>query len=329
MKLKLSTSLAALTLTLACAASTRAQDAARQQGQTRERPPAPAPTHANVRYGPHERNVIDLYLAASDKPAPLVLYIHGGGFKSGDKNTINSDVLRSFAARGVSMAAINYRLTDAAPMPAAYLDCARALQFLRHNAKKWNIDPKLVASTGGSAGAGTSLWIAFHDDLADPNSDDPIARQSTRLICAATTSGQCSYDPRFLEKLGAKRPNFERHSFFEPFYGIKVSEADTPKAYKLYEQAAPITCLTSDDPPVMMSYGRVYEPVTEETSLSDVVHYPGFGVKLKEEMEKLGLECLVVYRDAKTRKNVEHGAPDKSPLNSVEFIMKQFEKARR
>lgn len=298
------------------------------QTPKRQRPPAAKPTHTNVRYGPHERNVIDLYLAKSDKPTPLVLYIHGGGFKGGDKRTISPGALKSYAARGVSMAAINYRLTDSAPMPAAYLDCARALQFLRHNAKKWNLNPNLVASTGGSAGAGTSLWIAFHDDLADPDSDDPIARQSTRLTCAATTSGQCSYDPRFLEKLGAKRPNYERHSFFEPFYGIKLSEADTPKAYKLYEQAAPITYLSRDDPPVMMSYSRVNEPITAETSVSDIVHHPLFGVKLKEEMKKLGLECLVVYRDPKTRKSVQHGAPDKRPLNSVEFVIEQFEKAR-
>ena len=319
--------LPALILILTTAAvSTHAQD---QKRQKLERPPAAKPTHANVRYGPHERNVIDLYLADSNKPTPLVLYIHGGGFKAGDKRTISQGALKSYGRRGVSMAAINYRFTDSAPMPAAYLDCARALQFIRHNAKKWNIDPKLIASTGSSAGAGTSLWIAFHDDLADPDSDDPVARESTRLTCAATHAGQCSYDPRFLEKLGAKRPNYERHSFFEPFYDIKLAEADTPKAYKLYDQAAPITYLTRDDPPVMMSYTRVNKPITEETSLSDVVHHPLFGVKLKEEMEKLGLECLVVYRDAERGKIVQHGAKDQEPLNSVEFVMKQFKKARR
>jgi hypothetical protein len=91
---------------------------------------------------------------------------------------------------------------------------------------------------------------------------------------------------------------------------------------------APINYLTKDDPPIMMSYGRVNEPITAETSVSDIVHHPLFGVKLQEEMEKLGLECLVVYRDAKTRKSVQHGAPEQRPLNSVEFVIKQFEKAR-
>jgi acetyl esterase/lipase len=57
-------------------------------------------------------------------------------------------------------------------------DGARAVQYLRSRAKEWNLDPARVAATGGSAGAGISLWLAFHADLADPKSKDPVARQS-------------------------------------------------------------------------------------------------------------------------------------------------------
>ena len=59
-----------------------------QQNQQRQQDRL-QPTHADVRYGEHERNVLDLYLAKSDKPTPLVLYIHGGGFRGGDKRTLN------------------------------------------------------------------------------------------------------------------------------------------------------------------------------------------------------------------------------------------------
>ena len=186
-------------------------------GQRRSRPAPPEPTHADVRYGPHERNVLDLYLAESEGPTPLVLYIHGGGFRGGDKRSLGANVVKSYHDAGFSVAAINYRLTDTAPAPAAYLDCGRALQFLRYHADKWNLDPRLVASTGGSAGAGTSMWLAFHNDLADPKSDDPVARESTRLVCIAVSNGQSSYDPRFAEKIGIPRPNYERHDFFLPF----------------------------------------------------------------------------------------------------------------
>jgi len=284
------------------------------------------PTHANLRYGPHKRNVLDLYLAESTGPSPLVLYIHGGGFRGGDKRSLNVSEARSYLNAGFSIAAINYRLTDTAPAPAAYLDCARALQFLRHNAEKWNIDPQLAASTGGSAGAGTSMWLAFHDDLAEADSSDPIARQSTRLTCVAVRNGQSSYDPRFAEKIGIPRPNFERHPFFLPFYGInpfflpfygiKADEIDSPRAYELYRQAAPITYVSEDDPPALLMYSYPNKKVTKETPLGLIVHHPRFGIALKEQLDKLGIECIVQYEE------------NAVPVTPVEFIRRQFNRAK-
>lgn len=285
------------------------------------------PTHADVAYGPHERHRIDLYLANADKPTPLVLYIHGGGFKGGDKSSVNAGEVRAFHREGWSVAAINYRFTNVVPAPGQYLDCGRALQFLRANAAKYNLDPKLVASTGGSAGAGTSLWLAFHDDLADPKSEDPVARESTRLTCTVVSNGQSSYDPRFAEKAGLPRPNFERHSFFEPFYDIKVSDADTPEAYKRYDAAAPVTFLTKDDPPTLMNYSYQNVDVTNQSDLGLVVHHPKLGIALKEQMDKLGIECVVQYRAADGLRNERHGGGE--PTSSVEFIRKHFAAAKK
>jgi acetyl esterase len=284
------------------------------------------PTHANVRYGPHERSVLDLYLAESRQPTPLVLYIHGGGFRGGDKRSVDRFNLSSFLNAGYSVAAVNYRLTNTAPAPAAYLDCGRALQFLRHHADKWNLDPNLVASTGGSAGAGISMWLAFHDDLADPDSDDPVARQSTRLTCIAVSNGQSSYDPRFAESIGIPRPNFERNPFFLPFYGLAENEIDTPKAYRRYEEMAPITYLSKGDPPALLDYSFPNVDVDSETKLGQIVHHPLFGIALKERMDRLGIECVVQYVD-RTGKKVRH-SDDATPLTPVRFINEHFEKAK-
>src|SRR3954471_11173515 len=57
-------------------------------------PSLPTPTHADVKYGPHERNVLDAWLANSEKPAPLLFYIHGGGWLAEDKNTISPGTLK-------------------------------------------------------------------------------------------------------------------------------------------------------------------------------------------------------------------------------------------
>lgn len=310
-----------LGLALSLVAAACAQPAPKEQ--------LPRPDFANVRYGPHARNVFDLWLPKSGQPAPLVLFIHGGGFKGGDKSGLSPGILRQYLAAGWATAAINYRLTDTAPAPAAYLDCGRALQHLRHHAKQWQIDPKRVAATGGSAGAGTSLWLAFHDDLADPASADPIARESTRLTCVAVNNAQSSYDPRFAAKIGIPRPNFERHDFFLPFYGIAKAEIDTPKAYARYEMAAPITYLTKDDPPVLLRYSYANEAVTANTSLGLVVHHPLLGITLKREMDKLGLECVVIYRGAQPNEYLqEPPARGRSVIEITDFIRKHFEAAR-
>jgi acetyl esterase/lipase len=278
------------------------------------------PDFADVKYGPHERNVLDFWKAKGEAPAPLVLFIHGGGFRAGDKKSIAARNLKEYLDAGYAVAAINYRFTNVAPAPAQYLDCARALQFVRSKAKEWNFDPTLVASTGGSAGAGTSMWLAFHDDLADPKSEDPVARQSTRLTVIAVDNGQSSYDPRFAEKIGLPRPNFERHEFFLPFYGITKEEIETPKAYERYEAMAPITYLTKDDPPAHLAYGFADEKCDATSNLGLVVHHPRFGIALKERMDALGIECVVQYK----------GQPEGGErISPFAFIKKHIERARQ
>src|SRR5918992_480428 len=128
----------------------------------------PAPDLANEKYGPHERNVLDLWKARSDKPTPLVVFIHGGGFRGGSKEALSPALLEGLLSKGISVMAINHRLSPEVSFPAHYMDCARAIQFARSKAKDWNLDPTRVGSTGGSAGAGTSLLIGFHDEMADP-----------------------------------------------------------------------------------------------------------------------------------------------------------------
>src|SRR5262249_22615153 len=150
--------------------------------------------------GPHQRNLLDVWLAKSEKPTPVLVSIHGGGFARGDKS-VSPDLLRRCLDSGISVVAITYRFSSEAIAPAPFHDSARAVQFVRHKARHWNLDPRRVAAPGSSAGAGISLWLGFHDDLADPRSEDPVLRQSTRLTCMSVFNGQTSYDPRFIRDL--------------------------------------------------------------------------------------------------------------------------------
>lgn len=279
----------------------------------------PAPDLQNIKYGPHERNVIDLWKSKSASPAPLVIFIHGGGFRAGDKSGISPFLLKYCQKEGIAVAAINYRLTTQAHFPAQMLDGARAVQFLRSQAKDYNIDPKRIAATGGSAGAGMSLWIGFHDDLADPKSDDPVARQSSRLTCMGVLGAQSSYDPRFIKKLIGGRAH--EHPALPPFFGITAAEFDSPKAHKLYEEASAINYVSADDPPVFMFYSEAKGPLPEDAKPGQGIHHPKFGEALKEKLDPLKIECILRHADDyKGKGNVQ----DEMHREMVEFFVRQF-----
>ena len=258
-----------------------------------------APTDVDVAYGEHEKQRFDMWSVPDAKgPTPLVIYIHGGGFRGGDKSGVQSPQIKTFLDAGVAFASMNYRLSDVGPYPIMMHDAARGLQTIRHRAKRWNIDPNRIACFGGSAGAGISLWLALHDDLAEPASDDPIARESTRILAAGTNGGQSTYDMRtYREWFGI--PNLPMHNALPAFYGIETeSDLEKPEVKQLMKDASPITHLSADDRvSVYMNYGRSDVEVNEETSQSVWVHHALLGFKLKEAMEKLGLECHVTAPD--------------------------------
>lgn len=270
--------------------------AARNEGRGAVPPAALAkPDLENVKYGPHERNVFDLWKAKGEGPRPLVIYYHGGGFRNGDKRTLNPWLLEVLLAKGVSVAAANYRLTDTAPYPAQMHDCARALQFIREHAADYGIDPKRVGATGGSAGAGISQWLLMHDDLADPKSDDPVRRRSTRVQCAVVYAAQSSYDPRVHQKM-FKTDGVEGAMF--PFYGLKgVEDIKDPKFFPLFEDASPITHATKDDGPLMLYYPQANEPLPDNPPGNLYIHHPKFGFMMKEKLDQLGVECVLKLRE--------------------------------
>lgn len=251
----------------------------------------------DVPYGSHPRQVLDFYQAESDTPTPVVFYIHGGGWQNGDKKT-NPKV---FLDKGISVVAINYRYVKNGveekiepPVKASLGDAARALQFVRSKAKEWNIDKKRIGATGGSAGACSSLWLAFHDDMADPKSEDPVARESTRLYCAAVRGAQVSLDPK---ELCEWMPNYRygAHAFGLP--NIQSLIDNREKVLPWIKEYSPIEHVSKDDPPVALFYsGEV--PVIG-SSPKDPTHSGIMGVKLAERLNDLGVDVVLVHPGVK------------------------------
>ena len=286
-------------------------------------PPIP-PTNGNVAYGEHPRQVLDFYKAETKEPAPLVVFIHGGGWVNGDKYGTGAKFIETLRDEWISVASINYRYTTQAdeagikpPVKWPLEDAARAIQFLRSKAGEWNIDKTRIGATGGSAGACSSLWLALHDDMAQPNSPDPIARESTRLTCAAVNGAQTSLDPQQLRTwmpnmrygghaFGFRRPEASgRDAEFQRFYDHREDVLSFIKEYSPYEHAGP------GDPPIFLDYPSQDKPAKVGEEQKDPTHSAVMGLTLQEKLRASGDEAHLSYP----------GSPDPEYKGITEFLI--------
>ena len=278
----------------------------------------PTPTYSKISYGEHARNVLDFWKAESNQPTPLVVVIHGGGWNAGNKEMIDKFVdTNDLLEAGISVAAINYRLMKHCrklepPVSGPLYDAARSIQFLRTKADQWNIDISRIAATGGSAGACSSLWVAYHDDLADPDNADPVLRESSRLACVAPSRGQTTLDPQQMKEW-IPNSKYGAHAFglksFETFLAQRESIAPWIKEY------SPYSLLTEDDPPTYMYYPIV--PVGGKPE-KDPTHSASFGVGLQERCQELGVTSELYYP----------GAPDAVHQTATDYLISQLRNER-
>ena len=277
-------------------------------GQEKKAPKRPDPTTADYAYGKEsERQKLDFWKAESDKPTPVVVLIHGGGWSNGDKTDYGSFAIRTYREAGISVAAINYRLISQAmeqkvqpPVKACLHDAARAIQTLRAKAKDWNIDPDRVGANGGSAGACTCLWLALHDDLADPKSNDPVARESSRPTCVAVGSAQTSLDPKEVQEW---IPNafYGGHAFGFASKKTKRGEsfalalANRERIMPWIKEYSPMELVSKDDPPIYLAYPQQEKEPKFGEEQPDPTHSALYGIKLYEKLKATGVEAVLTY----------------------------------
>ncbi|MCA9191732.1 MAG: DUF1080 domain-containing protein [Planctomycetales bacterium] len=266
--------------------------------------PIPNPTYYNVSYGPHPKQLIHFWKAESEQPTPVLFFVHGGGWMNGGRLNGLTGILSDFLSAGISVASIEYRFIPEAtedgevpPVRGPLHDAARALQFLRSQADAWNIDKSRIAASGGSAGACTSLWLAFHPDLADPSSSDPVARESTRLLCAGVTGAQTTLDPVQMRtwtpnsRYGGHAFGFmadpkDRDAQFTKFHDSRDSISQWIAEY------SPYALVSADDPPVYLYYSA---PPALGEEQKDPTHTANFGVMLQKHCHELGTICELYY----------------------------------
>jgi acetyl esterase/lipase len=306
-----------------------------QAAQTKKKAPvktkASAPTHEDVKYGPYDRNVFDIWLPKSNKPTALIVFIHGGGFTGGSKNQVrNTDIVQQALDRGVAFAAIQYRFihkssptTDPqrAGIQDVLRDSARAIQFMRSKAGEYNLDKRVIAY-GGSAGAGTSIWLAFHDDLADPDNADPVLRESSRLTAAGMLNGQFTYDVvqwddyfegGDIQKTHGDGGEANRPRDFGRFFGVDASVYDSPRGDALRADVDMHSLISPDDPPI---YAITNNPDRAPTTRGIYNHHPLHATLIEERCKAQGVEVLCLVPKVR--------AADQAKLDANPNLMMDF-----
>jgi acetyl esterase/lipase len=278
------------------------------------------PDRADLSYGPHDNNKLDLWLAKSERPTPLVVFIHGGGFVGGDKSSASAAAIKQCLDAGVTFASINYRFRSEVPINTVLRDSARAIQFLRSKADEFHLDKSRVAAFGGSAGAGTSLWLAFHDDLANPKSDDPVLRESTRLVAAGSTAGQATYDIlRWRDVLGSDEAmRFYPQATWPAFYGLSsLEEVNGPRGKELRADVDMLGLITSDDPPVWLGASDRHDALENK---GDTNHSPKHSEAIKKRCDEVGVPCVL---------KIGNAAAAVGEPTPVEFLLKHIQSSHK
>jgi acetyl esterase/lipase len=133
---------------------------------------ASAPSEKNVPYveGGHSRQVLDLYLPdqPSEKPWPVVIWIHGGAWMGGSR--VNPPIM-ALLQKGIAVASIDYRFSQDAIWPAQSYDCKAAVRFLRAHADKYHLDADRFGVGGDSAGGHLAAFVGTSGDVATMEGD--------------------------------------------------------------------------------------------------------------------------------------------------------------
>jgi len=250
---------------------------------------------------------LDIYFPEGDGPFPVILSIHGGAFKGGDKRDNQLTPMLEGLKRGYAIVSINYRLSQEAIFPAQIYDAKAAVRWIRANAKKYKFDPDKIAVWGGSAGGtlcallGTSGNVKELEDLSLGNPS-----QSSCVQAVVDWFGPTDFLKMDEQLKESKVKNPQMHSIPDSPESELIGKnlADAPE---LVKKVNPETYITPDDPPFLIQHGLVDHLVPYQGSVN-------LASKLKAVIgkEKVTLELF---------ENNDHAGP---AFTTVQNIYKVF-----
>jgi acetyl esterase/lipase len=215
---------------------------------------------------------MDIYYPspASATPTPAVLYVHGGGWEHGSSSLggINAAIAQDLTARGMLVAAVNYRLAPQFLWPAQIVDVKCAVRYLRANAKKYGIDSSKIGAWGGSAGGHLVSMLGTAGPDAGFDSGQYL-EQSSSVQAVVDMFGPADLTA------GGWGPSAT--SVVEQVFGAKPGQDNGALSH-----ASPVTYIQSNDPPFLIFHGAkdAVVPVSQSQELAARLQAAGVSATL-------------------------------------------------
>ena len=212
--------------------------------------PVGAQALKNLAYVPkgHDRQKLDLFLPAqTNKPVPLIIWVHGGAWSAGSKE--NCPALR-FLSRGYAVASVNYRLSQHAIFPAQIEDCKAAVRWLRAHAAEYSLDPNRFGAWGASAGGHLVALLATTGDVKEFDSGSD-AKVSSRIQACVDFFGPAD----LLSMQTQSGTNSEMNHDGPDSPESRLVGGAVQEHKDAAKRASPITYVTRDDAPMLIVHG--------------------------------------------------------------------------
>ena len=218
---------------------------------------------------------LDIYLPETgEAPFPVIIAIHGGAFKFGDKADGQLTPMLAGVKQGYALVSVNYRLSGEAQWPSAIYDVKAAIRWVKANAAQYKLNPEKMAAWGGSAGGNLAALVGTSADvpeLEDKTMGNPD--QSTNVQAVIDWFGPIDFlkmDGQFAES----GLDGEKHSTAESFESQMIGKPIT-EAPELVKAANPETYITPNDPPFLIQHGTQDKTIPSQQSAN-------FAAKLAE-----------------------------------------------
>lgn len=185
--------------------------------------------------------LLDLYRPRTQEgPLPGVIFIHGGGWASGNRSDYKYYTVR-LAQMGYVVATISYRFVQEAPFPACVEDAKCAVRWMRAHAEDYGIKSDAIAAVGGSAGGHLAMMLGYAPDHPELEGTGGHEAFSSAVQVVVNLYGPTDLTPK----------EFHNHPTLSRFFGGKSYE-EVSESYAL---ASPMHHLDKSDPPTLVIHG--------------------------------------------------------------------------